>query len=88
MEFCDAGSISDLIEVCHIKFKENEIAIILKCILKGLSYLHERKKIHRDIKAANILINAKGELKICKNNANMHFEINFFQQLILEYLLS
>jgi serine/threonine protein kinase len=66
MEFCDAGSVSDLIEVCHIKFKENEIAIILKCILKGLSYLHERKKIHRDIKAANILINAKGELKICK----------------------
>lgn len=43
---------------------ETEIATILSYALKGLSYLHERGKIHRDIKAGNILLNTEGHAKL------------------------
>lgn len=43
---------------------EEEIATILCDTLKGLEYLHYRRKIHRDIKAGNILLNTEGHAKL------------------------
>ncbi|KAK9737219.1 Protein kinase domain [Popillia japonica] len=43
---------------------EAEISTILCDILKGLEYLHSRLRIHRDIKAANILLNTEGHAKL------------------------
>lgn len=43
---------------------EDEIATILHSTLRGLEYLHFMRKIHRDIKAGNILLNTEGLAKL------------------------
>ena len=45
-------------------FEETYIAIILREILQGLEHLHAQGKLHRDIKAANLLIDSQGNPKI------------------------
>ncbi|KAJ5346377.1 hypothetical protein N7541_008859 [Penicillium brevicompactum] len=62
MEFCSGGSCHGLLRpgVIH----EEYIAIILRELLRGLDYLHTDKKLHRDIKAANVLLSASGQVKL------------------------
>lgn len=50
--------------LCFLQLTEDEIATILKSTLKGLEYLHFMRKIHRDIKAGNILLNTEGHAKL------------------------
>ncbi|KAM6947750.1 serine/threonine-protein kinase 4-like isoform 2-T2 [Lycodopsis pacificus] len=64
MEYCGAGSVSDIIRIRNKTITEEEIATILQSTLKGLEYLHFMRKIHRDIKAGNILLNAEGQAKL------------------------
>ncbi|CEP25222.1 unnamed protein product [Cyberlindnera jadinii] len=62
MEYMDGGSCSDLLRPGP--FKEKYIAILLRELLEALAYLHEKDRIHRDVKAANILLNSQGDVKI------------------------
>ncbi|KAJ5683056.1 hypothetical protein N7462_006221 [Penicillium macrosclerotiorum] len=62
MEFCSGGSCHGLLRPGAIH--EEYIAIILRELLKGLDYLHGDHKLHRDIKAANILLSASGQVKL------------------------
>lgn len=64
MEYCGAGSVSDMMRLRKKTLSEDEIATILSDTLKGLEYLHLRRKIHRDIKAGNILLNSEGHAKL------------------------
>jgi len=64
MEYCGAGSASDIMRLRKKTFTEEETATVLSDTLKGLEYLHLRKKIHRDIKAGNILLNNEGHAKL------------------------
>ncbi|SJX63962.1 related to KIC1-ser/thr protein kinase that interacts with Cdc31p [Sporisorium reilianum f. sp. reilianum] len=62
MEYCSGGSCSDLMKPG--RFREDYIAIVVRELLKGLEYLHGEGKLHRDIKAANILLSATGDVKL------------------------
>ncbi|KAF9803362.1 hypothetical protein SFRURICE_007208 [Spodoptera frugiperda] len=54
----------DIMRLRKKTLSEDEIATILCDTLKGLEYLHRRRKIHRDIKAGNILLNTEGHAKL------------------------
>uniref|UniRef100_A0A8C4M552 Mitogen-activated protein kinase kinase kinase kinase 1 n=1 Tax=Equus asinus asinus TaxID=83772 RepID=A0A8C4M552_EQUAS len=63
MEFCGAGSLQDIYQVTG-SLSELQISYVCREVLQGLAYLHSQKKIHRDIKGANILINDAGEVRL------------------------
>lgn len=56
--------LSGLLDNPSIKFTEPQIKCYLQQLLEGLKYLHENKILHRDMKAANLLISNQGILQI------------------------
>ncbi|GAB0094257.1 serine/threonine-protein kinase mig-15 [Sergentomyia squamirostris] len=65
MEYCGAGSVTDLVKSTKGQsLKEEWIAYICREILRGLSYLHTNKVIHRDIKGQNVLLTDNAEVKL------------------------
>ncbi|CAF1201019.1 unnamed protein product [Rotaria sordida] len=63
MEYC-LGSAADLIEVHKKSLAEGEIATIVCDTLHALDYLHSMHRIHRDIKAGNILLTEDAIVKL------------------------
>ncbi|XP_026387476.1 serine/threonine-protein kinase dst1-like isoform X2 [Papaver somniferum] len=65
MPFMEGGSCLHILKAAYPDgFKESVIATILREILKGLEYLHQHGHIHRDVKAGNILVDARGAIKL------------------------
>jgi len=64
MELCEGGSANDLYQILERPLSEPQIAWITQETLKGLDYLHGKGIIHRDIKAANILLTSGGGVKL------------------------
>uniref|UniRef100_A0AAY4B7E3 non-specific serine/threonine protein kinase n=1 Tax=Denticeps clupeoides TaxID=299321 RepID=A0AAY4B7E3_9TELE len=65
MEFCGAGSVTDLIKNTKgNSLKEEWIAFICREILRGLVHLHMHKVIHRDIKGQNVLLTGNAQVKL------------------------
>ncbi|XP_057766582.1 mitogen-activated protein kinase kinase 2-like isoform X2 [Salvia miltiorrhiza] len=64
LEYMDGGSLADFLKKVNM-IPEPYLAAICKQVLKGLWYLHNKKRIiHRDLKPSNLLINHRGEVKI------------------------
>lgn len=64
MEYCGGGSVLDVMQVCNRALTEQQIASICLHVLRGLSYMHSHKILHRDIKAGNILLSNTGAAKL------------------------
>ncbi|KAK4701835.1 serine/threonine-protein kinase OSR1/STK39, partial [Phenoliferia sp. Uapishka_3] len=57
--YMSPGSLSDIAKYAHQDgFDEVVIATVLKQALEGLTYLHQNGWLHRDVKAANLLVDA------------------------------
>ncbi len=77
MEYCDGGSAFDMLRRARSAaaasdaqqqpqpqpLSEAHIAYILRCTLLALQYLHSANIVHRDVKAANILLSKSGEVR-------------------------
>ena len=78
MEYLNGGSLTDMISVC--KMTEPQIAAVCKEVqfenslsfnfnfffqmIKALIFIHNLRRIHRDIKSDNILLGMNGDVKL------------------------
>ncbi|KAK9668874.1 hypothetical protein RND81_13G093200 [Saponaria officinalis] len=46
-------------------FSQSEVKCLMLQLLEGIKYLHDNWVLHRDLKTSNLLVDNKGELKIC-----------------------
>ncbi|XP_026210010.1 STE20-like kinase a isoform X2 [Anabas testudineus] len=64
IEFCAGGAVDAIMLELERPLTEPQIRVVCKQTLEALSYLHESKIIHRDLKAGNILLSLDGEVKL------------------------
>ncbi|PSR89510.1 Cyclin-dependent kinase [Actinidia chinensis var. chinensis] len=64
MEYME-HDLKGLTEVMKHPFSEKEVKCLMRQLLEGVKYLHDNWILHRDLKTSNLLLNNRGELKIC-----------------------
>uniref|UniRef100_A0A0D3FGH8 mitogen-activated protein kinase kinase kinase n=1 Tax=Oryza barthii TaxID=65489 RepID=A0A0D3FGH8_9ORYZ len=62
LELVTQGSLASLYQ--KYRLRDTHVSAYTRQILNGLTYLHERNIVHRDIKCANILVHANGSVKL------------------------
>jgi serine/threonine protein kinase len=65
MEFCDGGSLCDIIKTLEKPLTETQLSAVCRAVLRSLAYVHSLRRIHRDIKGGNLLITSEGIVKLC-----------------------
>ncbi|PWN45135.1 Pkinase-domain-containing protein, partial [Ceraceosorus guamensis] len=56
--------LNGMLENPSISFTPSQMKLYMKQLLEGTLYMHQNKILHRDMKAANLLINNEGQLQI------------------------
>ncbi|XP_070771593.1 STE20-like serine/threonine-protein kinase isoform X2 [Enoplosus armatus] len=64
IEFCAGGAVDAIMLELERPLTEPQIRVVCRQTLEALSYLHENKVIHRDLKAGNILLSLDGDVKL------------------------
>jgi protein-serine/threonine kinase len=63
MDYCAGGSLRTLLKPGRLE--EKYIGVVVREVLIALQYIHKQNVIHRDIKAANVLITNEGKVQLC-----------------------
>lgn len=74
-DFCE-HDLAGLLSNINVKFSLGEIKKVMQQLLNGLYFIHSNKILHRDMKAANILISKNGILKLADFGLARAFSIN------------
>ncbi|KAL3313038.1 serine threonine kinase 10 [Cichlidogyrus casuarinus] len=64
LEFCAHGALDSIMNTLERPLEEAEIRFVCKEMTKALEFIHSNLIIHRDLKAGNILITEKYEVKL------------------------
>jgi mitogen-activated protein kinase kinase 1 len=64
MEYMDGLSLDIVLQTVG-RIEEPNIGLITVAVVKGLAYLKQLGMLHRDVKPSNVLVNSKGEVKLC-----------------------
>ncbi|CAM9626713.1 unnamed protein product, partial [Choristocarpus tenellus] len=64
MEYAGGGSVSDIMEACGATLSEEETKECVVWMALALEYLHSNRKLHRDVKAGNVLLTLDGKAKL------------------------
>uniref|UniRef100_A0A1D1YH49 Cyclin-dependent kinase G-2 n=1 Tax=Anthurium amnicola TaxID=1678845 RepID=A0A1D1YH49_9ARAE len=64
MEYME-HDLKGLMEMMKQPFSQSEVKCLMLQLLEGINYLHDNWVLHRDLKTSNLLLNNRGELKIC-----------------------
>lgn len=78
MDYCEGGSIRTLMKCGRIE--EKFITIIIREVLAALNYIHRADIIHRDVKAANILVTNDGRVQLCDFGVAAQLAANHFKR--------
>lgn len=74
-DFCE-HDLAGLLSNVKVKFSLGEIKKVVQQIFNGLYYIHSNKILHRDMKAANVLITKNGVLKLADFGLARAFSTN------------
>ena len=64
MEYME-HDLKGLMESMKQPFSQSEVKCLMLQLFDGVKYLHDNWVLHRDLKTSNLLLNNRGELKIC-----------------------
>ena len=82
MEFCDRGSLRDMIDYRNLCLTEKQASIVIHDLLAALLILHVKYKIlHRDIKAGNILLNSNSQIRVTDFGISREFSDSKMQTI-------
>jgi len=64
MDYCELGSVKDVMKIVQEPLTEKQSGYILQQVLLGLVYLHKLNILHLDIKCGNILVTGQGDIRL------------------------
>jgi serine/threonine protein kinase len=74
MDYCERGSLRDVMDKHHVKLTEDLVSIVVSDLLHALQRLHDGRIVHRDIKAANILVGNDNLFKVTDFGVSRQFD--------------
>uniref|UniRef100_A0A1I8IX00 non-specific serine/threonine protein kinase n=1 Tax=Macrostomum lignano TaxID=282301 RepID=A0A1I8IX00_9PLAT len=81
MEYASGGEVFDYL-VAHGRMKEKEARVKFRQIVSAVQYCHQKRIVHRDLKAENLLLDADMNIKIAdfgfSNEYNIGQKLNTF----------